>query len=114
MLNDIVEEHLDNAAFFAEQRLLAVGGADASKDNSTSAERLQMHFESLEESGSVAWELMQARLPGARRGDYEVAVHLATLRGRDSWLAELKTHFPNGYPKPSKVDEATEEIATTE
>jgi len=101
MLGDILEEHLDEAAFLFDRRELEHGGYRLSpQDLDELRERLRAHLDGLLLGGDEAWELCGALLRSSSLGEAGVAALVAMEAGRSAWLGDLSDALAEGSTAP--------------
>ena len=90
MIRDIVEEHLDEAAYLYTRRQAAQRRVDATaEDVAELGRRLRAHLDGLLVGGAMAWELTQPALSQSNEAQAFVAGILAMEGGQPAWLEDL-------------------------
>lgn len=90
MIRDIVEEHLDEAAYLYTRRQAAQRRVDATAEEVADlGRRLRAHLDGLLVGGAIAWELTQPALSQANEAQAFVAGIVAMEGGQPVWLEAL-------------------------
>lgn len=97
MIRDILEEHLDDAAWLFERRQAALAEPDSTKQELAGLEeRLRAHLVGFLLGGEASWELCRGALAGGGVGESFVAAILALETGDSDRRRELAAALASG------------------
>lgn len=89
ILEDIVEEHAEEAAFLWQQREAAVRAPDFDLEEIAEAdERVEAHLDGLRVAGKAGWDIGK-ELGWELGGEYFTAMSQAIFHGNTAWVAEV-------------------------
>jgi len=95
ILVDILEEHLEEAAFLWQQRGAALESRDYDfADLAELDERFLAHLDGLAVGGRESWKLLQPKLAEGEAGEAVAAGLVALQSGKREWIDQVLQAFP--------------------